>query len=275
MSNLSNQVLVDLIVTFPPLLQQKRIVFVLKEIFGSIATAVANAQKNLHNARDLFASYLNFIFSQKNKGWFTKSLEELGRLQTGTTPKTSDESNLGIYIPFIKPGDFRTDGSLDYENEGLSELGLAQSRLIPSGSAVMVCIGATIGKAGFVEQDISANQQVNAVTPCAGISGKFLYYQMTSARFQNDVLDSSAQATLPIVNKSKWGRLVMSLPNTIEEQERIVTKLDELCAEVQRVEEVYLRKVDLLVELRPSILQKAFAGELAAQPGNALQEAMA
>ena len=76
----------------------------------------------------------------------------------------------------------------------------------------MVCIGATIGKAGFAERDISANQQINAVTPREGIAGKFLYYQMISDGFQKQVMANSAQATLPIINKTKWGGLIFCLP---------------------------------------------------------------
>lgn len=257
----------------PPLPEQKRIVAILDEVFEGIATAAANAEKNLANARELFESYLNSVLTRKGQGWVEKRLEEIGHLQTGTTPKTADKSNLGTYIPFIKPGDFRIDGSLNYDNEGLSEVGLKQSRLIRSGSAVMVCIGATIGKAGFVGRDVSANQQVNAITPNEGVSGKFLYYHMISEIFQNEVVANSAQATLPIINKTKWGGLVVSLPKSLVEQERIVSKLDDLSIGVQQIEDVYVRKVAALSELKQSILQKAFAGELTAQSDKALREA--
>jgi type I restriction enzyme, S subunit len=259
----------------PTLPEQKRIVAILNEAFEGIDVAVANAEKNLANARELFDSHLNSVFTQKGEGWLEKKLEAIGRLQTGTTPKTSEKDNLGTFIPFIKPGDFKRDGSIDYENEGLSELGLKRSRLIQAGSALMVCIGATIGKAGFVLQDISANQQVNAITPSDGISGKFLYYQMISERFQKEVMANSAQATLPIINKTKWGGLSIFLPKSLTEQERIVFALDELSIEAQRLEGIYVRKLAALAELKQAILQKAFAGELTAQPEQFLQDVAA
>lgn len=262
-------------IPLPSLPEQKRIVAILDQVFDGIAAAVANAGKSLANARLLFETHLNSVFSQKGDGWAKMGLDEIGRLQTGTTPKTSEKGNLGTYIPFIKPGDFRPDGSLDYENEGLSELGLAQSRLIPSGSALMVCIGATIGKAGFAARDISANQQVNAVTPFDGISGKLIYYQMISTRFQDEVIANSAQATLPIINKSKWGKLTITLPKAFAEQQDIVSKLDNLSVETRRLENIYQQKLSALAELKQSILQKAFAGELTAQPEKALQKAFA
>ncbi len=250
-------------------------VTILGEAFEGIDTAVANAQKNLGNARELFNSYLNSIFTPDREDWAKLSLEQAGQLQTGTTPKTSQTNNLGTHIPFIKPGDFREDGSLNYENEGLSELGLTQSRLIRLGSAVMVCIGATIGKAGFAERDISANQQINAVTPRQGIAGKFLYYQMISDEFQKQVMVNSAQATLPIINKTKWGGLALLLPPTLRDQEQLVSKLDQLSYEVQQLEETYRQKLTILTELKQAILQKAFAGELTARSAHAVQEAAA
>jgi type I restriction enzyme S subunit len=257
----------------PPLPEQKRIVAILDEAFEGIDAAVANAEKNLANARELFESYLNSVFTRKVEGWVEKPLDQLGRLQTGTTPKTSEQGNVGNHIPFIKPGDFNKDGSLDYENNGLSELGLKSSRLIRGGAALMVCIGATIGKAAFAERDISANQQVNAITPKEGVSGKFLYYEMITRRFQDAVVFNAGQTTLPIINKSKWGDLAIFLPPSFDQQMRIVEALDDLSVETSRLEDVYTQKLSALAELKQTILQKAFAGELTAPPEKALQEA--
>lgn len=161
------------------------------------------------------------------KGWVKKRLEELGKTQTGSTPETSDRDNFGEFISFIKPGDFNADGSLDYGNEGLSKKGLDGARIVPAGSVLMVCIGGTIGKCGYCDQDITTNQQVNALIPFDGISHKFIYYQMLTENFQRRVLLSSGQATLPIINKSKWSTLTVVLPANLEEQHRIVDILDE------------------------------------------------
>jgi type I restriction enzyme S subunit len=160
-------------------------------------------------------------------GWKLKSLKELGIAQTGSTPKTSDAGNFGDYIPFIKPSDFYADGSLNYAGEGLSQMGLHQVRRIRGNSVLMVCIGATIGKVGFSERDLTTNQQINALTPHAGVSHKFLYYQMLTDGFQSIVKSGAAQATLPILNKSKWVSLTVVLPPSLSDQLRIVGILDE------------------------------------------------
>jgi type I restriction enzyme, S subunit len=72
------------------------------------------------------------------KGWEIRRIGNLGKVQTGSTPKTSEKNNFGDFIPFIKPSDFINDGSLNYTNEGLSEIGIAGSRLIPQGSVLIV-----------------------------------------------------------------------------------------------------------------------------------------
>ncbi|MBN2512724.1 MAG: restriction endonuclease subunit S [Sedimentisphaerales bacterium] len=258
-----NMILVrNIEVPIPPLPEQRRIVGILDAAFEGIATAKANAEKNLQNARDLFDSYLNTVFTQKGEGWVEKRLEQIGTTQTGSTPKTSDRANYGDFIPFVKPADFNTDGSLDYENDGLSDKGLAEARKITAGSVLMVCIGATIGKCGYCDRDITTNQQTNALTPFDGVSHKFVYYQMLTESFQRRVLLSSGQATLPIINKSKWSALTVALPPKLEDQKRIVAKFEALRAETQHLELIYRQKIATLEELKKSLLHQAFNGEL-------------
>ena len=178
------------LIPVPPPAEQRRIVGILDEAFEGIATAKANAEKNLQNARALFESYLESVFRERGRGWVETRLEQIGKTQTGSTPKTSDQTNYGDFIPFVKPADFNTDGSIDYEKDGLSETGLAEARIVPAGSVLMVCIGATIGKCGYCERDVTTNQQINALTPCDGSSHRFLYYQMLTESFQRSVISS-------------------------------------------------------------------------------------
>jgi len=249
-------------VPYPPFADQQRIVGILEEAFEGIATAKANAEKNLQNARAIFESHLQAVFTRRGKGWVEKKLEEIGRTQTGSTPKTSDQSNYGDFISFVKPGDFNTDGTLDYDKDGLSKSGAEGARKVPAGSVLMVCIGATIGKCGYCEQDVTTNQQVNALTPSDGSFNRFIYYQMLTETFQRKVIHSSGQATLPIINKSKWSALSIWLPPNAAEQKTIAAQFDALSEETQRLATVYQRKLAALEALKKSLLHRAFSGEL-------------
>ena len=254
--------------------EQQRIVSILDEAFAAIAKAKTNAEQNLKNAKELFESYLQGVFEKKGDGWEERKVNEIGNAQTGTTPKTAEKENYGDFIPFVKPADvdFSGIGDIRYDNEGLSEIGLKKGRKMESGSILMVCIGATIGKVGIAEREVSCNQQINSLTVKKEFEPKFIYYAMTSKAFQEKVLleGKGAQATLPIINKSKWENLTISFPKSKTEQKLFVEKFDALSTESQKLQEIYLNKIADLEELKKSILQKAFAGELKTEKAVAL-----
>ena len=249
-------------IPLPPLPEQQRIVAILDEAFTAIDKAKNNTVQNLKNAKELFESELQRVFGSAN--WEEKKLKEIGNAQTGTTPKTAEKDNYGNFIPFIKPADvdFINDGSIRYNNEGLTAKGLKAARLMPKGSILMVCIGATIGKVGFVDRDVTSNQQINSLTVNKDYFPKFIYYALSTRTFYDSVIKSSAQATLPIINKGKWEALTVRFPKSLKEQQAIVQKLDALSAETKKLEAIYQQKIKELEKLKKSVLQKAFIGEL-------------
>ena len=248
----------------PPLEEQKQIVAKLDQCFEAIDKAKANAAKNLENAKELFQSKLNEIFSQKGEGWVEVVLNEIGETQTGTTPPTKDISNYGDYIPFVKPPHFSPDGSINTGSSMLSKSGLEKGRLFQSNSVLMVCIGATIGKTGFSTVPVSSNQQINCLTPKKEYNPKLFYYGLISPFVQRQVIEigSGSQATLPIINKSKWSKLRINIPTERSVQDVIVQLLDGLKQKTQPLESKYQQELNSLEELKKSILQKAFKGEL-------------
>ena len=244
--------------------EQKQIVAKLDQCFEAIDKARANAAKNLENAKELFQSKLNEIFSQKGEGWVEVVLNEIGETQTGTTPPTKDISNYGDYIPFVKPPHFSPDGSINTGSSMLSKSGLEKGRLFQSNSVLMVCIGATIGKTGFSTVPVSSNQQINCLTPKKEYNPKLFYYGLISPFVQRQVIEigSGSQATLPIINKSKWSKLRINIPTERSVQDVIVQLLDGLKQKTQSLESKYQQELNSLEELKKSILQKAFEGEL-------------
>lgn len=241
--------------------EQQRIVKRLDSAFAHIDELKANAEKQVNEARTLFQKALSKAMEPK-EGWEEKSLGEIGLTQTGTTPSKNDKDNYGDYIPFIRPSEIDIDGcgNIEYNSEiKLSEKGLSNGRLFKKGSILMVCIGATIGKVGYCTQDISCNQQINILTPQDDYDYKYLYYAMRNPDFNERVIKegTSAQATLPIINKGKWEKLSISFP-PLSEQHRIVSRLDSLSANVKALEENQRKVMAECDALKQALLRKVF-----------------
>ncbi len=261
---LSSTKLNDVDVPFPPLPEQQRIVDILDQSFAAIDQAIENMEKNIALSNSIFENHLNNYFTFRQLNWIEKKLNKLGLVQTGSTPSTLNKYYFGEFIPFIKPGDVDVDGfgNLNYENEKLSEQGLKVSRRILNNSILMVCIGGSIGKVGITNRDITCNQQINSLTLREDYFPKFFYYAMRSYSFNKQVLNGASQATLPIINKSKWENLSISFPDNISEQKKISSELDDLLNQSQNLQNLYIQKINKLQELKQSILHKAFQGEL-------------
>ena len=160
--------------------------------------------------------------------WKWSKIKYIADTQTGTTPSTSDKSNFGDYISFVKPGDL-VNGRILYNREMLSERGLNIGRLIPSNSVIMVCIGGSTGKCALTDRDISCNQQINTASPCKWILPQYLFFFMTSDYFYKTVRANATGTATPIINRSTWENLVIPIP-PLAEQKRIVAKINEIFA---------------------------------------------
>ena len=251
-------------IPLPPLSEQKAIIKRLDGVFDLIDKAQRKIEKQVSNVKELFQSKLEEVFAQRKGEWEKKRVKEFGKVQTGNTPSTRDASNYGDYIPFIKPPHFKDGGILDCGKSMLSKTGLEKARIVKANSILMICIGATIGKTRFINIDLSTNQQINALTPFKDYEPRFFYYAMIEKSFQKQILTEgkSAQITLPIINKTKWENLFLSIPKDKKLQRKIIKKLDQLREETKELELILNKKMDLLEELKKSLLDRAFKGEL-------------
>src|SRR5690606_33257155 len=92
-------------------------------------------------------------------------------------------------------------------------------------------------------------------------SNRFLYYALTTKAFKEKVENIVGGAATPTLSQTNLAEQTIPLP-PFEEQQTIVRQLDALRAETQKLEGLYQKKIDNLEELKKSILQKAFNGEL-------------
>jgi type I restriction enzyme S subunit len=166
--------------------------------------------------------------------WRWLRIDEIGITQTGTTPPSGEPLYFGNFIPFVKPADLNGN-SIDYAGAGISEAGIQYSRLISKRSILMVCIGATLGKANLTDRDVCCNQQINAVTPYVDELAEFTLLALKASYFQELAWAKAGTGTLPILSKGKWEQLPIPVP-PIAEQHRIVAKVDELMALCDRLE---------------------------------------
>ena len=142
--------------------------------------------------------------------WSWARLSSLGITQTGNTPSKAHPEYFGQNIPFVGPGDIQ-GACINYENQGLSELGREYGRIVSTGSVLQVCIGGSIGKAAVSCQDVSFNQQINAITPIC-VNVYYLFYAMTAPYFIKSMREQAGGTATPIINRGVWDRMLIPIP---------------------------------------------------------------
>ena len=169
------------------------------------------------------------------KGWCLCKLKNISLIITGSTPSKSNSAYYGGKVPFYKPADLDAGRFVDSSAEYLSEAGKAISRVVPIGSTAVCCIG-SIGKVGYLIKEGTTNQQINCVIPSEAVDSVFLYYLCTSPLFYQELITLSSAVTISIINKSKMENIIVPLP-PIEEQKRIVSKIEVLFGFINTIEE--------------------------------------
>lgn len=169
------------------------------------------------------------------KGWCLCKLKNISLIITGSTPSKSNSAYYGGKVPFYKPADLDAGRFVDRSAEYLSEAGKAISRVVPIGSTAVCCIG-SIGKVGYLIKEGTTNQQINCVIPSEAVDSVFLYYLCTSPLFYQELITLSSAVTISIINKSKMENIIVPLP-PIEEQKRIVSKIEVLFGFINTIEE--------------------------------------
>jgi type I restriction enzyme S subunit len=246
-----------------PLAEQQRIVGILDEAFEGIATAKANAEKNLQNARALFESHLQTVFTQRGEGWVQKTLEEIastfGRGKSRHRPRNAPHLYGGPY-PFVQTGDIRNaDHVITEYSQTYSEAGLAQSRLWPKGT-IGITIAANIAETAILGFDACFPDSVIGVVanPKQADVG-FIEYLLRSFKARLQAMGKgSAQAN---INMGTFENERFPFPS-VAEQKTIVAELDGLSEETQRLATIYERKLAALDDLKKSLLHQAFSGNL-------------
>lgn len=269
------EVLKGLELSLPPLAEQKAIAEKLDTLLAQVESTKARLERIPKILKRFRQSVLAAAVSgklteewRKVKGvsdkYEVKALSDIGSVVTGSTPSKKQKEYYGGSFPMFKPGDLDAGYNLEKGSDWLTERGKGVSRLIPSGSTLVTCIGATIGKTGFSRADGSCNQQINAIVPGDGVVPEWVYFLMISPQMQIEILSNSSSTTLPILNKSRFSMIKAPVP-ILEEQTEIVRRVDQLFAYADTIETQVNNALERVNNLTQSILAKAFRSELTEQ----------
>ena len=245
---ISREQVLGLTIALPPLAEQQRIVGLLDEACDGLAIAKANAGKNLQNARALFESHLQSVFTHRGKGWVEKTVDKLStNLDSKRVPITKSDRKAGEY-PY-----YGASGIVDYVADYIFD-----------------------GDALLVSED-GANLLMRSTPIAFSVSGKYWvnnhahilkFENMETQRFVEFYLESIkldefvTGAAQPKLNQKALNSIPIPIPPKLDEQARIVAQLDALAAETQRLTRLYEQKQAALVALKKSLLHQAFTGEL-------------
>ena len=249
-------------IALPPLAEQQRIVGLLEEAFEGIATAKANAKKNLQNARALFESHLESVFTQRGPGWVEKTIGETCTLRSGTTVSPTLEKPIGD-IPYLKVADMSFDGNEDQittSSRFLCDADVRENAIIPKGATIFPKRGGAIltNKKRITSLPICADLNIMAVIPSSQIDAGLLYFYFLNV----DMRKLGTGSSIPQINNYDVSPLLISFPKSLATQSQIVSKLDSLREETERLAHLYERKLAALEALKKSMLHQAFTGEL-------------
>jgi type I restriction enzyme S subunit len=256
-------------IPLPPIPEQQRIVAILDKAFADIEKARANAEKNLKNARELFDSYLNQVFSQRGEGWVDKTILEITSLLGDGLHGTPKYEEDGDYY-FIN-GNNLNDGNIQLKSKtkrvSFDEFKKYKKNL--NDRTVLVSINGTLGNVAFYDNEkVVLGKSACYFNLLPGISKQYIKYVIESPLFQNYAETVATGAT--IKNVSLKSMRAFSVPIAPEnDQEKMVGKLEILKEKSIKIECMYVKKLASLDELKKSLLQKAFSGELTKTEGHA------
>jgi type I restriction enzyme S subunit len=253
-------------ILLPPLPEQQRIVAILETAFTAISKAKANAEQNLKNAKELFESLVVEIFNDgiRIKKWNLEKLEKYNKVVVGYVGPISKEytnDEAGVLLLSTK----------NIGNKGVSLVKLTRinpqfhqknkkSQLVPGD--ILVARHGNSGQAAVIPDTIREAHALNVIIikRSETLSSEYISFLLNSGVLDK-IAASKGGSVQEIINTSVIKNLTIPVPS-LNEQKIVVQKLEATLLKTKRLEAIYQQKLNDLEELKKSVLQKAFAGEL-------------
>jgi len=271
--SMSVEHLKSLQIPIPPLSEQKQIVAILDKAFAAIDQAQANIEKNIENAKELFQSKLNAIFSRKGDGWQEKSLGEVCSVLNGFAFKSKDaipSSNTqllrmgNLYQNILdlnrKPVFYPDSFAKEYNSYLLKEGDLIMSL---TGTVDKTDYGYTV-KIPRTDVKLLLNQRIMKIDIKNNdiLNKDYLRHYLLSPDFLKRLYATASGTRQANLSSRTILTLTINFPSDVNKQSEVVSLLEYLSQSTIDLEKYYQRKLDNLEDLKKSILQKAFSGEL-------------
>ena len=264
--NLNGDAYKSIEVPCPPLAEQRRIVGILDAAFEGLATAKANAEQNLQNARALFESHLQAVFTQRGDGWVARRLGDV--FEIGSSKRILETEWTSAGVPFYGGKEIvkLSKSGTVVSNAYISEEKIrdyASKYDMPRQGDILITARGTIG-VGYVVQEgdrfYYKDGNIISMRGKTPTNPHFMLYAFRSNAMADQLGDLTGTTVrhLPI---EKAKELVLRMP-ALAAQNTVVERIRTFEAETQRLESLYQRKLAALDELKKSLLHRAFSGQL-------------
>lgn len=248
-------------VVLPPIPEQKCIVAILDQAFADIEQARAKTGQNLKNARELFESYLQQVFSQHGDDWGVKKIAEIAETCLGKM--LDKKKNKGNPKPYLRNQNVQwfninTDDLLEmrFEDSEYERYAIKKGDLV-------ICEGGYPGRGAIWEQDedIFFQKALHRIRCHNPLYNRWVLYYLYLSDCNGTLKNSFTGAGIQHFTGKSLKQLALPIP-PVELTEKFVRNFDELFNHVISLEHIYHNKLKSIDQLKKSILQKAFSGEL-------------
>lgn len=250
-------------VHFPPIEEQRQIVAVLNEAFAAIATATANAEKNLANARELFSSELRYMFDTSAIGWGRKAIGEVANARLG---KMLDKAkNKGLPKPYLRNLNVRW---FEFDLSDVLEMPFEESeneKYSARRGDLLIVEGGYPGRAAIWDNDepIYFQKAIHRVRFADPRLAKILMYMLFAQHGDGSLKQHFTGSGIQHLTAQSLGKIEMPLP-PVGERDAIIERIEGILAISVEAASVYRLKLSALAALKQSLLHSAFTGEVTA-----------
>ncbi|MBQ7141841.1 MAG: restriction endonuclease subunit S [Bacteroidaceae bacterium] len=252
--SLTQQVVISVEIPVPPLSEQHSIVSRLDAAFSHIDALIANAEKQLNEARKLFQAELTECMKPK-EGWEEKKIGDVFQTYAGGTPLKSGKGYYeGGTIPWIRSGEvcqmYIRDCEMCITEEGMKN---SSAKYYPVDTILVAMYGATAAQVGILKFEATSNQAVCGILPHKDFIPEYIYYWFTN--IQKDLAAQAQGGAQPNLSQVKIKKVSISYPSrTI--QHSIVSHLDSLSSTIRKLEELQQKTLAECDALKQAMLRE-------------------